>query len=49
MGTDDRHLHFGIIQAVFLYLLLFWVLHPLVKFLFTWKYVPGASELAHNG
>ena len=45
---EERHLHFGIIQALFLYLLLFWILHPIVKFMFARVYVPGASELAHT-
>jgi hypothetical protein len=45
---EERHLHFGIVQALFLYLLLFWVIHPIVKFAFARFYVPGASELAHT-
>ena len=44
---EDRHLHFGIVQALW-FLVAFVVLINFAKFMTSRFYIPGVTELVHN-
>lgn len=48
MADSERHLHLSAIQAAWLYVLLFLVVHPLVKYMLSRYRVPGVSDIALN-